>query len=168
MRKMSLRSQQQNSCLYAETSFSQNVLGIRRTSKLFVNSTTFLTTLYNLGFLFWTGSSTLVDLSGRCVLCQTSPLIFRIWVRRLEVLVTEQSGLLSHYNIFCCQKNEGEIFESRCEAEEVGFEPTARNNSSIAVRGRPRRAQKAHGASTEIHRYTLSFAGSAVKKSLPM
>jgi len=50
-------------------------------------------------------------------------------------------------------------------AEEVGFEPTARTNSSIAVRERPRRAQKAHRESTEIHMNTLSSIGSAVKKS---
>jgi len=57
-------------------------------------------------------------------------------------------------------------------AEEVGFEPTARSRSSIAVHQRPPRTQKAHPESTDIHEYTLSSAGSAVttavKKNLLM
>ena len=51
-------------------------------------------------------------------------------------------------------------------AEEVGFEPTARSNSSLVVRERPRRAQQAHRESTDIHRYTLSSAGSAVNSAV--
>ena len=51
-------------------------------------------------------------------------------------------------------------------AEEVGFEPTARYSSSIAVRPRPLRAQKAHLASTDIHGYTVSSAGSAVNSAV--
>jgi hypothetical protein len=47
-------------------------------------------------------------------------------------------------------------------AEEVGFEPTARSNSSLVVHQRPLRAQKAHLESAEVHSYTLSTAGSAV------
>jgi len=52
------------------------------------------------------------------------------------------------------------------QAEEVGFEPTARRCSSIAVRARPLRAQKAHPESADIHRYTVSSAGSAVKTAV--
>jgi hypothetical protein len=51
-------------------------------------------------------------------------------------------------------------------AEEVGFEPTARTSSSIAVRERPPRAQKAHRGSTDIRSYTLSSAGSAVNSAV--
>jgi hypothetical protein len=51
-------------------------------------------------------------------------------------------------------------------AEEVGFEPTARSNSSIDVRERPCRAQKAHRESTEIRTYTLSSASSAVNSAV--
>ena len=60
------------------------------------------------------------------------------------------------------------IFEPRVESiekgevEEVGIEPTARSRSSMAVRERPLRAQKAHRESTEVHSYTLSSTGSAV------
>jgi transposase len=40
--------------------------------------------------------------------------------------------------------------------------PTARSSSSIDVRNRPFYAQKAYGASTDIHSYTVSSAGCAV------
>ena len=51
-------------------------------------------------------------------------------------------------------------------AEEVGFEPTARSSSSVVVRERLCRAQKAHRVSTEIRRYTVSSAGSAVNSAV--
>ena len=60
------------------------------------------------------------------------------------------------------------IFESRVESiekeevEEVGFEPTARANLSVVVRGRPLRAQNAHRVSTDVRGYMLSFADAAV------
>ena len=62
------------------------------------------------------------------------------------------------------------IFEPRVgsiekgELEEVGFESTAQSSSSVVVCRHPCRAQKAHPESTEVHRCTLSPAGSAVKK----
>jgi hypothetical protein len=54
----------------------------------------------------------------------------------------------------------------RGEKEEVGFEPTARSSSSMAVRERPLRAQKAHPESTEVPRDMVSSTGSAVKSAV--